>query len=271
MASFDARLLDTRGAFDSVAATYDGPQGNNALIQQLRERLLAAVIGLIPADGRLLDLGCGTGLDSAHLARRGYTIVATDWSPAMVARTRERAAAQGLADRITAVTLGIHELDELNAAPFDAIYSDLGPFNCVPDLDAAAQSCARLLRPGGALVISAIGRVCPWEIASFTLRGQLRRATVRFSHRAIPVGLNQRTVWTRYYTPRAFARHFAPAFALTTYRALALAAPPPYFDAFAARHPRLTASLWRLDDRLGALPVLRDLGDHFLLVLTRRE
>jgi SAM-dependent methyltransferase len=271
MACIEARLLDTRRAFDSVAATYDGPQGNNALIQRLRKRLLATVITRVPAGGRLLDLGCGAGLDAAYLAGRGYTVVATDWSPAMVARTRERAAAEGLATSITAVTLGIHELDELNAAPFDGIYSDLGPFNCVPDLDAAARSCARLLRPGGVLIISAIGRVCPWEIAGYALRGQFRRATVRFARRAVPVGLNQRTVWTRYYTPRAFARHFAPAFALTTYRALALAAPPPYFDGFAARHPRLADALWRLDDRVGALPVLRDMGDHFMLVLTRRE
>jgi ubiquinone/menaquinone biosynthesis C-methylase UbiE len=271
MASIDARLLDTRGAFDSVAATYDGPQGNNALIQRLRERLWAALTDFVPPGGRLLDLGCGTGLDAACLAGRGYTVVATDWSPAMIARTRERAVAQGLAGHITAVTLGIHELDELSAAPFDGIYSDLGPFNCVPDLDAAARSCARLLRPGGVLVISAIGRVCLWEIASYALRGQFRRATVRFARQAVPVGLNQRIVWTRYYTPRAFARHFAPTFVLTTYRALALVAPPPYLDSFATRHPRLTDSLWRLDDRLGVLPVLRDAGDHFLLVLTRRE
>ena len=32
----DTQLLDTQHAFDSVAADYDGPRGNNELIQRMR-------------------------------------------------------------------------------------------------------------------------------------------------------------------------------------------------------------------------------------------
>ena len=35
--SIETQLLDTQRAFDSVAADYDGPKGNNALIQRMRE------------------------------------------------------------------------------------------------------------------------------------------------------------------------------------------------------------------------------------------
>ena len=34
--SIGERLLETRAAFDSVAPDYDGPRGNNALIQDMR-------------------------------------------------------------------------------------------------------------------------------------------------------------------------------------------------------------------------------------------
>src|SRR3546814_14894047 len=83
--------------------------------------------------------------------------------------------------------------------------------NCVPDLDAAAEDCARLLAPGGPLVFSVMGRVCPWELGHYALRGRFRRAGVRAARGATPVGMNRHTIWTRYYLPREFHRHFATA------------------------------------------------------------
>ncbi len=63
--TLDSRLVDTRRAFDSVAAIYDGPGGNNPLIQEMRAKLWRAVTTVVPKGGRLLDLGCGTGIDAA--------------------------------------------------------------------------------------------------------------------------------------------------------------------------------------------------------------
>src|SRR3954452_21257278 len=88
----DTQLLDTQRAFDSVAADYDGPKGNNALIQRMRETVWQTLTEACSPGARLLDLGCGTGIDALELARRGYSVLATDWSPQMVERTRARAA-----------------------------------------------------------------------------------------------------------------------------------------------------------------------------------
>src|SRR4029078_10034170 len=86
------QLLDTQRAFDSVAADYDGPKGNNALIQRMRETVWRTLMKACRPGARLLDLGCGTGIDAIELARHGYSVLATDWSPQMIERTRERAA-----------------------------------------------------------------------------------------------------------------------------------------------------------------------------------
>jgi SAM-dependent methyltransferase len=265
----EAQLLDTQRAFDSVAADYDGPKGNNELIQRMRLTMWDTVHSQVPAGARLLDLGCGTGIDALEFARRGFHVVATDWSPQMIGRTRARAAAAALESRITPRHLGIQELDQLDGE-FDGIYSNFGPLNCAPDLRAVAVECARLLRPGGTLVFSVMGRICPWEVGHYALRGRFRRAGVRAARGATAVGMNNHTIWTYYYLPREFYAAFAGHFSLESYRALSLFMPPPYLVDYYRRRREWCERLGRLDDRLGTLPVLRDMGDHFLIVMHRR-
>ena len=269
--SVDSQLQDTRRAFDSVAADYDGPLGNNALIQRMRGAMRRTLGKLFVPGSRLLDLGCGTGIDAVYLAARGYEIIAADWSPQMVERTRVRVAETGLKDRVAVEAIGIHELDNLRGQMFDGIYSDLGPLNCVSDLEAVSGTCAALLKSRGKLVVSAMGRTCPWESVYYAALSDFSRARLRSTSHAVPVNLNRHTVWTRYYTPREFYRTFAREFELTHYRALGLFLPPPYLIRWYERGRAVLAALGWLDDRLGGWPLLRDAGDHFLMVLTRRD
>src|SRR6204780_2922548 len=91
----EPQLRATQAAFDSVAADYDGPRGNNDLIQDMRAEMWHWLDTTFSPGSRLIDLGCGTGLDAIRMGQRGYRITATDWSPKMVERTRERAAQEG--------------------------------------------------------------------------------------------------------------------------------------------------------------------------------
>lgn len=265
-------LLDTERAFDSVAADYDGPLGNNDLIQWMRQRTMHAVTAHLPRRSALLDLGCGTGVDAEYLARSEYRVTAIDLSPEMTRRTAARAQLADVCDWVTVRNIGIHEIDCLRPHSFDGAYSNLGPLNCLPDLLSAAHAIARALKPGGKLIASAIGRVCPWEIALFAIKGQWARARIRFAKEIVPVPLGGQTVWTRYYTPREFESIFAAAgFRRLSLRALGLFSPPPYMAAFASRHPRLVSALQGIEDRAAAWPVLRNWGDHFLIVLQKRD
>jgi SAM-dependent methyltransferase len=264
-------LDDTRAAFDSVADDYDGPRGNNALIQEMRREMWHWLDAVLPPPGHLLDLGCGTGLDAARLAAVGHQVTATDWSRAMLERTLQRVRAACLSERVTVRWVGAHELERIpGSAVFDGAYSNLGALNCVPDLRPTSAECARLVRPGGALVLTVIGRLCPWELAYYAVRGRWGRLAVRFARDVVPVRLNGRVVWTRYYTPKELYRCFERDFALEHYRSICLFAPPPYLLGLAQRHPRLHERLWRLDRETAHWPLLREMGDHFLMVLRRR-
>jgi len=261
----------TQDAFDSVAADYDGARGNNALIQDMRGEMWRWLDATFAPRSRLLDIGCGTGLDAIRLAQRGHDVTATDWSSQMVLRTRDRAAGQFLTDRVQAIALGAHELHRLDAVGvYDGAYSNLGPLNCVPELGCVAHECARLLRPGGALVFTVIGRVCPWEIAHYLRRRRWARVKVRFARGFVPVGMNGHTIWTRYYAPREFYRAFERHFTLERYRGLCVFAPPPYLTWIRERHPGTYERLWRLDRQVSGWPLLRAMGDHFLMVMRKR-
>jgi len=98
---------------------------------------------------RMLEIGAGTGQDSVFFASHGLDVVATDLSPAMVARCRDK----GLDARV----MDFSRLD-FPAGSFDAVYA----MNCllhVPnaDLPAVLASIASVLRPGGLFFLGVYG------------------------------------------------------------------------------------------------------------------
>jgi SAM-dependent methyltransferase len=268
VAALEQALLETQHAFDGVAPTYGQSNAANRTLCAMRQRALDALVASVPPGSHVLDLGCGPGVDDEYLATRGYRVTGIDWSGAMAEEAERRVARAGLSDRVDIRHLGIHQLDALGDRHFDAAFSNLGPLNCVPDLERAARVVADRLRPGGIFIASVIGRICPWEIALYAARGNWPRLAVRFARGLTAVPLDGRTVWTRYYTPREFARATTRAgFRVRTTRALGLLAPPPYLESFAHRHPRLVERLMAADDRIGGWPGVRSMGDHFLIVL----
>src|SRR5215831_4539759 len=120
------QLRDTRDAFDSVSGDYDGERGNNELIQEMRAEVWRWLDVTFPTPSRLIDLGCGTGLDAVRLAHAGHYVTATDWSAKMIERTAERAASQHVAERVRALPIGAHELERIEGdGTYDGAYSNL--------------------------------------------------------------------------------------------------------------------------------------------------
>ena len=263
-------LRDTQAAFDSVAKEYDGTLGNNALVQRIRTLTMDEVKRNLSPASQLLDLGCGTGLDAESLALSGYHVTAMDWSIEMVRRTKDRIVKSNLQERVEVKHLGFHQLGERQPDFFDGVYSDLGALNCAENMDELAVSLASILKFQGKLIASIIGRVCPWEWLLYSSKGQWKRAGLRSRREMVPVPLNGRTVWTRYFSPHEFASVFARVgFKLVSVRALSLFVPPPYMIGFAERHPAMIDFLQSMDDSIGGWPLFRNWGDHFLIVMQK--
>lgn len=93
---------------------------------------------------RVLIVGCGTGLD-LELLPRNAQVTAVDLTPAMVEKTRARAASLGMT--IDARVMDAAELDFADGT-FDCVLLHL-ILAVVPDPHATASEAARVLRAGG--------------------------------------------------------------------------------------------------------------------------
>lgn len=114
-------------------------------------RALALCSGL-PASPEILDLGCGAGCQTFHLAGlTGGTIVALDSHPAAIARLRAEAEKKGLSGRITAV-VGDMDCPPVPPVAFDLVWSEGALYNL--GIDRALEVCAGVLRPGGYLAFT---------------------------------------------------------------------------------------------------------------------
>jgi ubiquinone/menaquinone biosynthesis C-methylase UbiE len=113
--------------------------------------LLGDVNGL-----RVLDAGCGPGLYAEALVGRGADVVAFDQSPRMVELSRER---------VPTVDSRVHDfadpLDWLPDASVDLVLCALA-LDHVDDRVAALRELRRVLRPGGALVVSRTHPIADW-------------------------------------------------------------------------------------------------------------
>ncbi len=134
---------DIAAAFGRAAASYDSA----AELQRRVADQLAAQVVAEPLD-RLLDIGCGTGRESARLAKR-CNVVALDLSPAMVAHAaHHHGGPLWLA--------GDAENLPLADCSVDAIFSSLALQWCEHP-GAAFAEMRRVLRPGGCAWIATLG------------------------------------------------------------------------------------------------------------------
>ena len=64
--------------FDALAAAWWDPAGPMAPLHAMNPLRVGWIAARLPAQGRLLDVGCGAGLASEALARLGHSVLGID-------------------------------------------------------------------------------------------------------------------------------------------------------------------------------------------------
>jgi SAM-dependent methyltransferase len=226
------------GIWSAIATAYE--QTFEHLSSQFAADALA-LLALRPGE-RVIDIAAGAGAFSLAAARTGARVLATDFAPGMVARLRERAAA----DRLSNIEAEVMDGQALSVpdASFDVGVSVLGLI-FFPDISKGLSELRRVLRPGGRAAVVCWGDVRRLELVTLALSA-VRDAAPGF---ALPAGPPP---WARMaggdiVRGRLEAAGFSDVEVTTVVRSLAIGSPTIFWETFASAAPPLAA--WR--DTLG--------------------
>lgn len=143
--------------FDDWADRYDKwfstPVGT--LVKKYEEELLLDMLAPQP-DERILDVGCGTGIFTSDVLSCGAKITGVDISYPMLVQAEKKTSRhlfQGLVGDMTALPFA----DE----SFDKVYS-MTALEFVKEASTAIEELHRVVRPGGAVVVTTLNSLSPW-------------------------------------------------------------------------------------------------------------
>jgi SAM-dependent methyltransferase len=258
--------------FDQVASDYDRHITGNRMNRLLRDRSLARLRAMFSKPTSLIEIGCGSGMETLPMLRAGHEVIAVDISEKMLEVVRTKAVAEGSSERLRTVRCRAADLGGVPAASFEVAlqggYSTYGALNCEPELAPVARALAKLIPPGGRFLAGVYNRWCLFELAGYGLTLQPRRALSR-RERPVPVGSSRFCIDSYAYSVSQVRDAFGPAFRPEGLEGVPVLLPPSDLTRYAERFARHFETLARVDAALGSAFPLTYLGDHFLLQLRR--
>ena len=136
--------MNIQSAYDEWSATYDA-DGN--LTRDLDQIVTRTRLGGLHFDS-ILEIGCGTGKNTAFLAQTGRNVRAVDFSEGMIEKAREKVRAGNVRFSIMDIT----QPWEFENESFDLLVCNL-VFEHIEDLSHVFSESARVLRRNGKFFI----------------------------------------------------------------------------------------------------------------------
>lgn len=243
----DAAALErARRYYDVFAATYETRRDGRGRYHDLLDEL-EIDFALPSIRGReVLEVGCGTGLLLRAFAQEARRAVGVDLSPGMLAHARAR----GLE-----VVEGSSDALPFADASFDVAVS-FKTLAHVPDLGRALAEMARVVRPGGTLIVELYN---PWSVRALLKRARPLRVADG----------SERDVGTRYDDRRALERALPRGARVVEVRGIRTL---PLMGAW-LDWPALGPTLARLENRLARVKLSAYVGGFvaYRIVLPDRQ
>lgn len=167
--------MDSEQSTEGLIASYAQWRSRRLgrITDELEQQLLFELLGSV-AGKTLLDVGCGDGQLASKLSRRGAAVTGLDAAPMMIAAAHQRSEMENTQLRLVE---GLAERLPFSDGSFDCALA-VTTLCFIRDAERAIAEIARVLKPGGHLVIGELGRWSLWA-AHRRVRGWLGDSTWR--------------------------------------------------------------------------------------------
>lgn len=187
---------------------YDSTTKNDNATQSINK---TAETGL--AGKKVLDVGCGGGILSESMARRGADVTGIDLGTENLKAAALHAEQSGLDHTLRYQHIPVEELAKTHAGQFDVV-TCMEMLEHVPDPSSIVQACFKLLAPGGVCVLSTINRNPKSYLfaivgAEYVLR-LLDRGTHDYAKFITPAELDKMAVDTGFTRQDIIGLHYNP-------------------------------------------------------------
>ena len=143
--------------FSELAHRWWDPDSEFRPLHQINPLRLDWIAAQLPLAGkRVLDVGCGGGILSDAMARRGAHVVGIDLA-AKPLRVAQIHALEAQTPNVEYREVSAEALAAAEPESFDAV-TCMEMLEHVPDPASVVRACSRLLKPGGTVFISTINR-----------------------------------------------------------------------------------------------------------------
>ncbi len=142
--------------FEELAERWWDPNSEFRPLHQINPLRLNYIDERVSLPGKtVIDIGCGGGLVSEGMARRGAIVTGIDLGEAPLAVARLHAQKEGI--EVDYLKIPAEQIAAERAGQYDAV-TCLEMLEHVPDPASVVAACAQLLKPGGKVFFSTINR-----------------------------------------------------------------------------------------------------------------
>ena len=257
-------------AFSRQSVVFDDIYETNPITLWMRSRFRNEVLKFIRPGDNILELNCGTGIDTLFFAQKGYKILATDNAEGMLDQVKEKISKKGLQELVSSRKYSFNDLSGLEGQKFGYIYSNFGGLNCTDDLVKVLKDIDQLLLPGGHFTFTIMPKVCLWEIFEI-FKGRRSVAFRRFKKGGANAHIEGVYFKCHYYNPSYVIKHAGINYSLSALNGLASFVPPPSMEHFPGKYPKLFSLLKKIEEPLCRIFPFNRWCDQYVITMQKMK
>jgi ubiquinone/menaquinone biosynthesis C-methylase UbiE len=255
--------LQTEMAFTLQAPLFDELEKQNPILQYMRTEVHGYMHSIIKPGDKILELNAGTGIDAVTFAEWECDVLATDLSEGMLSELDLKKQKSSFGNRIETRQLSFNDLSSIEEKRFNHVFSNFGGLNCADNLEEVVEQIKLMLLRNGYATLVIMPPVSPLEMMTF-FKGN-KNAFRRFKKKGVDSKVENIHFKTFYYSVKDLKGYFGKNYRCNHLQSLGLFVPPPHADHFVKRNLKLFGLMKNFDKTFGRFPLLRNIGDHFII------